>query len=166
MQKFIEALAESAWRRLRDQVLSTQKFEQFVKLPAGRLMPEKTESGKTGLFDPGTVEDLARDILLLNLSIAIDPVNVKILKAMLGSTGGAGARDIASSCRIPELAARERLSLLQQCGWAVKDYDTGSYHLTPEGTEVIQVLDRAMTSLADKIRKHLPELMGTQEAQP
>ncbi|RMD99988.1 MAG: hypothetical protein D6814_04530 [Calditrichaeota bacterium] len=154
-------LAEAAWQRLRAIALNVSRYENFVQLGPGALLPAEADADTTGESEQNPsrrFEGLALEFLLMNLSEAVQPENFRLLKTLF-EREPAGLGDLARSAAVAELLVRERLGALQQAGLVERNYDTGQFALTPPGRLMVQFVLAAQNLLLEMIQQQLPEIM-------
>lgn len=152
-------LALSAWNRLRDLALATERYENFVQLGSSNL----PENGKSVKWDPKQDDEnsakLALDFLLMNLEESFRKENTLLL-LKLSESDGIAPSELSVSTGKAELEVRERLGQMTQAGLTVKNIESGKYLLSDAGIQIVDILNEAVSKLKAKIQDELPEILG------
>lgn len=152
---FSAVLADAAWQRLRSLALTTAKYDNFVQLGSSH-MPENGESKKTAVGDYSTLV-LAQDFLLMNIQESFEKENIRIL---LNLNDSVSTDELSSIVGFSELALREKLSAMAQCGLVVRDMESGKYSPSDNGFKLVGLISDSLKTLESKIKKELPEIIG------
>ncbi len=151
------SFADAVWQRIQFLVKSLIQYDAFAWSEAG------DKSGAVSGHDLLTSllaapERVAQEFLLLSLRQALDIENYRLLTD-INEMEVSTALALAEKRALPELILQERLSLLQQCGLVGKNYETGSYFLTPAGKNLVGAVQEMQQYLANTIREEIPKLL-------
>lgn len=154
-------LALSAWNRLRNLALATERYENFVQLGSSNL----PENGKSVKWEPKQDDEdsakLALGFLLMNLEESFTKENSLLLLKF--SEEGVTPSELSASTGKAELEVRERLGQMSQTGLVVKNIESGKYLLSDSGIEIVEMINDAVEKLKAKIDDELPEILGKKQ---
>lgn len=154
-------LSLSAWNRLRNLALATERYENFVQLGSSNL----PENGKSVKWEPKQDEEdsakLALGFLLMNLEESFTKENSLLLLKI--SEEGVTPSELSASTGKAELEVRERLGQMSQTGLVVKNIESGKYLLSDSGIKIVEIINDAAEKLKAKIDDELPEILGIKQ---
>lgn len=151
-------LALSAWNRLRNLALATERYENFVQLGSSNL----PENGNAVKWEPKQDDEesakLALGFLLMNLEESFTKENSLLLLKI--SEEGITPSELSASTGKADLEIRERLGQMSQTGVVVKNIESGKYLLSDSGIKIVEMINEAVERLKAKIEDELPEILG------
>ncbi len=155
-------LALSAWNRLRNLALATERYENFVQLGSSNL----PENGKSVKWKPKKDDEdsakLALGFFLMNLEESFTKEN-SLLLLKISAEEGITPSELSASTGKAELEVRERLGQMSQTGLIVKNIESGKYLLSDSGIKIVEIINDAVEKLKSKIIDELPEILGTNQ---
>lgn len=149
--------AGAVWQRIQFLVKSLMQYDAFAWPEAGNRSGAHSELDfVTRLM--AAPERVALEFLLLTLRQALDIENYRLL-ADMNEMEMSTALALAEKRALPELILQERLTLLQQGGLVGRNYETGSYFLTPAGKNLVGAVQEMQQYLANTIREEIPKIL-------
>lgn len=137
-ERSIDLFAEGLWQRLRDILIAQSRWDAFIH------DPDKGANGETPPKE--SASSMALQMILRALRVAVDPVNMAILRRLAGEDE-VGLMEIEKQTGLSRTAAIETLHDLSQVGLASYAVDSRTARVTAGAIGLLGLLEDVCTRL-------------------